>query len=64
MAKFIELKEKFDLCEIWRTRSPKTKRYTLRQKHVSGLIQRRLDIFTFLISCKSLSKILTFYLCF
>ena len=42
-AKFIELKEKFDLCDIWRIRNPKTKRYTFRQKHVSGLIQRRLD---------------------
>ena len=45
MAKFIELKEKFDLCDIWRIRNPKTKRYTFRQKHVSGLIQRRLDYF-------------------
>ena len=45
IAKFIELKEKFDLCDIWRIRNPKTKRYTFRQKHVSGLIQRRLDNF-------------------
>ena len=43
IAKFIELKEKFDLCYIWRIRNPKTKIYTFRQKHVSGLIQRRLD---------------------
>ena len=59
IAKFTELKEKFDLCDIWRIRNPKTKRYTFRQKHVSGLIQRRL---IFLIPCKSLSKILTFQL--
>ena len=45
IAKFIELKEKFDLCDIWRIRNPKTKRYTFRQKYVSGLIQRRLDYF-------------------
>ena len=45
IAKFIELKEKFDLCDIWRIRNPETKRYTLRQKHVSGLIQRRLAYF-------------------
>ena len=45
IAKFIEFKEKFDLCDIWRIRNPKTKRYTFRQKHVSGLIQRRLDYF-------------------
>ena len=25
-AKFIEIKEKFDLCENWRIRSPRTKR--------------------------------------
>ena len=36
IAKFIELEEKFDLCDIWRTTNPKTKRFTFRQKHVSG----------------------------
>ena len=45
LAKFIELKEKFDLCDIWRIRNPKTKIYTFRQKHVSDLIQRCLDYF-------------------
>ena len=45
IAKFIELKEKFDLCDIWRTRNPKTKRHTFLQKHISCLIQRRLDYF-------------------
>ena len=45
IEKFIELKEKFDLCDIWRIRNPKTKRFTFRQKHVSALIQRRLDYF-------------------
>ena len=43
ISKFIELKEKFDLCDIWRIRNPKTKRFAFRQKHASGLIQRRLD---------------------
>ena len=57
-AKFIELKEKFDFCDIWRTRNPKTKRFTSRRKHVSGLIQRRLDYFC-ISNSKSLSKILT-----
>ena len=33
-----------------RIRNPKTKRYTFRQKHVSGLIQRRLDYFYISIS--------------
>ena len=45
IVKFIELKEKFDLCDIWRIRNTKTKSCTFRQKHVSGLIQRHLDYF-------------------
>ena len=45
VAKSIEILEKFDLCDIWRIRNPKTKRFTFRQKHFSGLIQRRLDYF-------------------
>ena len=32
-----------DLCDIWRIRNPKTKRYTFRQKYISDLFQRRLD---------------------
>ena len=58
-AKFIELKEKFDLCDIWRIRNSKTKIYTFQQKHVSGLIQRWLEYFC-ISNSKSLSKILTF----
>ena len=45
IAKSMELKEKFDLCDISRIRNPKTKRYTFRQKHVFGLIQRHHDYF-------------------
>ena len=45
IVKFTELKEKFDLCDIWRTRNSKTRRYTLRKKHVSDLIQRYLYYF-------------------
>ena len=37
IAKFIELKEKFALCDIWRIRNSKTKRFTFCQKHVSRL---------------------------
>ena len=43
IAKFIEIKELFDLCDIWRVRNRTLKRYTFRQKHFSGFIQRRLD---------------------
>ena len=32
IVKFIELKERFDLCHIWGITDPKTKRYTFRQK--------------------------------
>ena len=45
IAKLIQLKEKFSLCDIWRIRSPKVKRFTFRQHHKSGFIQRRLDYF-------------------
>ena len=43
MAKLIELKEKYTLTNIWRIVDPYVKRYTLRQNHFSGFIQRRLD---------------------
>ena len=33
------------MCDIWKINNPKLKRYTFRKKHVSGLIQRRLDYF-------------------
>ena len=45
IAKFINLKEKLHLCDISRIRDPKTIRYTFREKHVSGLIQRCLGYF-------------------
>ena len=45
IAKLIQLKEKFSLCDIWRFRNPKVKRFTFRQHHKSGFIQRRLDYF-------------------
>ena len=41
--KLIELNETFDLCDIWRIRNPKKCKYSFRQKHLSGIIQRRLD---------------------
>ena len=41
--KLIELNETFDLCNTRRIRNPKKRKYTFRQKHLSGIIQRRLD---------------------
>ena len=39
----MELKDKFDLFDIWRIKHPKTKTFTVRQKHFSGYVRRRLD---------------------
>ena len=43
LAKLIEFKETYDLCNIWRVRNTKSKRFAFTQKHSSGFIQRRLD---------------------
>ena len=45
IAKLIQVRENLDLCDIWRIRKPKRKRFTFRQQHSTGLIQRRLDYF-------------------
>ena len=45
LAKLIEIKETLYLCDIWRIRNPNVKRFTFRQNHVSGFIERRLDFF-------------------
>ena len=46
LAKLIEIKETFFLCDIWRIRNANVRRFTFRQNHVSGLIERRLDFFS------------------
>ena len=43
LAKFIQLKEAHDLCDIWRVRNKKVKQFTFTQQHSSCFIQRRLD---------------------
>ena len=43
LAKLNEFKETYDLCDIWRVRNTKSKRFTFTQKHFSDFIQRRLD---------------------
>ena len=45
VEKIFELKETYNLTDVWRIRNPKVKQYTFRQKHVSGFLQRRLDYF-------------------
>ena len=43
IANFLKLKDKFDLTDIWRIRNKISKKYTFRQNHFSGHLQRRLD---------------------
>ena len=45
VSKLIEIKEKYNLCEIWRIRNTKEKRFVFRQKHRTGFLQRRLFIY-------------------
>ena len=43
LAKLIELKENYGLCNIWRVTNTKSKWFTFTQKYSSGFIQHRLD---------------------
>ena len=43
ISKVLQLTEKYNLVDIWRIRNPTSNRFTFRQNHSSGLIQRRLD---------------------
>ena len=45
IAKLIQITENLDLCDIWRIRNPKRKRFTFRQHHSTGFIQRRSNYF-------------------
>ena len=55
-AHLIQIIENYDLCDIWRIRHPKTKKFTFRQNHSSGLIQRRLDYFFISNSLQEMTK--------
>ena len=43
LAKVIELKESYDLCDIWRVRNKKSRQCIFTQQHSSGFIERRFD---------------------
>ena len=43
VARMVELREEYDLCDIWRIRNPLEKSFTFRQNHSSGILNRRLD---------------------
>ena len=45
VGKIFELKETYNLTDIWRIRNPKAKQYKFRRKHVSRFAQIRLDYF-------------------
>ena len=45
ISKLIEIKEKYNLRDIWRIKNTKEKHFIFRQKHHSGFLQRRLDYF-------------------
>ena len=56
LAKLIELKEIYDLCDIWRVRNTKSKGFTFPKKYSSGFIQRRLD---YILISNTLQKFVT-----
>ena len=43
LAKLIECKGTYDMCDIWRVKNAKSKWFTFTQKHSSGFIPHRLD---------------------
>ena len=43
VTNILELKESLNLCDIYRIKNPKSKAFTFRQRHFSGILQRRLD---------------------
>ena len=51
LAKLIEVKESYDLCDIWRVRNTKSRRFTFTQKHSSFNVD--LIIFSFRILFKN-----------
>ena len=43
VARMVELKEKYNLCDIWRITNPFEKSFAFRQNHSSGILNRRPD---------------------
>ena len=56
LSEIIKLNENFNLCDIWRVRNPHKKLFTFRQKHFTGITQRRLDYIFFSISLQESVK--------
>ena len=62
--KLIELNETLDLCDTWRIRNPKKRKCTFRQKHLSGIIPRRLDYIFISQNLQEYIKNMTFWMLF
>ena len=43
VAKMVELKEEYDLCDIWRISNPLENSFTFQQNHSQGILNRRLE---------------------
>ena len=54
LAKLIELKENYDLCDIWRVRNTKSKRFTFTQKTFFRFHSTELTTCSFQILFKNL----------
>ena len=50
IAKLVEIKECLDICDIWRFRNRNIRKFTFRQNHSTGFIERRLD-YIFISNC-------------
>ena len=56
VAKRLELREEYHLCDIWRIRNPTKKSYTFRKNHSSGIIDCRLDYIAILNKLQNFSN--------
>ena len=50
IVKLVDIKERLDICDIWRIRNLKRKSFTFRQNHSTRFIDRRLD-YIFVSNC-------------
>ena len=58
-AKLIQITKNLDLFDIWKICNPKRKRFTFRQHHSTGFIQRCLDYFSYLTIFKNILNLHT-----
>ena len=56
LSKLLHIKDKLNLCDIWRIRCQKAKQYTFRQQNLSGFLQRRLDYIFFSQNLQEIAK--------